>query len=144
MTDQDKPYTVIVGVSATSNSPAALVWGRAQAQANRGRLIAVRVYQMPNVQPGPSGASSRNMQDPEISRADQHSQLQRDVAYVLGDNHGAELRVLHGSKRRCLLQEAEQADLLVLGAPRTASMNPLLAHGIVYAATCPVVVMPPS
>ena len=36
------------------------------------------------------------------------------------------------------------ADLLVIDAPRVPSMSPLLAHRLVYAATCPVVVMPPS
>jgi hypothetical protein len=34
--------------------------------------------------------------------------------------------------------------VLVIDAPRAPSMSPLLAQRIVYAATCPVVVMPPS
>ena len=52
--------------------------------------------------------------------------------------------MVRGSKRRALLNEAREADLLVIDAPRMPSMSPLLAHRIVYAATCPVVVMPPS
>jgi Universal stress protein family len=144
MTDHVEPYTVVVGVSATSKSPTALVWGQAQARANGGRLVAVRVYQVPHVPPGPSGSSSRIPQDPEVLDADQRAELQRDVADVLGADHGAELRVVQGNKRRGLLALAEGADLLVIDAPRTPSMSPLLAHRIVYAATCPVVVMPPS
>jgi nucleotide-binding universal stress UspA family protein len=144
MNEPEKPYTVIVGVSATSKSPTALVWARAQAEANGGRLIAVRVYQVPNVTPGPSGASSRIPEDPESLRAEQHAQLQRDVAEVLGEDHGADIRAIRGSKRRGLLDQAQEADLLVIDAPRTPSMSPLLAHRIIYTATCPVVVMPPS
>jgi hypothetical protein len=144
MSEREVPYTVIVGVSATSKSPTALVWGHAQAKVNDGRLIAVRVYQVPHIPAGPSGSSSRFPQDPETLRADHQARLQRDVAEVLGEDHGVEIRVVQGSKRRALLAEARDADLLVIDAPRTASMSPLLAHRIVYAATCPVVVMPPS
>ena len=144
MSERDVPYTVIVGVSATSMSPTALVWAHAQAEANGGRLIAVRVYQVPNVPAGPSGSSSRIPQDSGTLRSDQQARLQRDVAEVLGEDHGVEIRVVQGSKRRALLDQAHEADLLVIDAPRTPSMSPLLAHRIVYAATCPVVVMPPS
>jgi hypothetical protein len=144
MLEHDQPYTVIVGVSATSKSPTALVWAQAQARSHAGRLIAVRVYQVPNVPPGPSGSSSRIPQDPDEVHRDQLARLRSDVAEVLGEDHGVEIRVVQGSKRRALLAEARDADLLVIDAPRTASMSPLLAHRIVYAATCPVVVMPPS
>jgi hypothetical protein len=144
MSEQHNPYTVVVGVSATSKSPTALVWARAQTEANGGRLIAVRVYQVPNVPGGPSGTSSRTPQDPDQLHADEQARLRRDVAEVLGEDHGAELRVVRGSKRRGLLDQALEADLLVIDAPRSPSMSPLLAHRIVYAATCPVVVMPPS
>ena len=88
MSERHVPYTVIVGVSATSKSPTALVWARAQAKANGGRLIAVRVYQVPSVPAGPSGSSSRFPQDPDTLRADQEARLQRDVAEVLGEDHG--------------------------------------------------------
>ena len=144
MTEQHEPYTVVVGVSATSKSPTALVWARAQAVANGGRLIAVRVYQVPTSPGGPSGSSSHMPQDPLQFRADQDARLERDVAEVLGEDHGVEIRAVHGSKRRGLLDQALDADLLVIDAPRSPSMSPLLAHRIVYAATCPVVVMPPS
>ena len=142
--EPEEPYTVMVGVSATSKSPAALLWAQAQAEANNGRVIAVRVYQVANVTSGPSGAGSRTPQDAEALRADQQSQLERDVAEVLGADHGVEIRVVRGGKRRALVAEARDADLLVIDAPRSPSMSPLLAHRIVYAATCPVTVMPPT
>ena len=144
MNEREHPYTVIVGVSATSKSPTALVWGQAQAEANDGRLIAVRVYQVPNVPQAPPGTSSRTPPDAAQVRADQEARLRRDVAEVLGEDHGAELRVVRGSKRKALIEQATDADLLVIDAPRKPSMSPLLAQRIVYAASCPVVVMPPS
>ncbi len=144
MAEHHEPYTVVVGVSATSKSPTALHWARAQAEANAGRAIAVRVYQVPHVPGGPSGSSSRIPPDAVGVHADQHRQLERDVTEVLGPDHGVEIRVVRDGKRQGLLKQAREADLLVIDAPRTPSMSPLLAHRIVYAATCPVVVMPPS
>ena len=140
----DSPYTVVVGVSATSKSPTALAWGRAQAEANHGRLVAVRVYRVPNVPAGPSGSSSRIPPTAEDLHAQELAQLRRDVEAALGEDHDAELRVVRGGKRRGLVQEAVGADLLVIDAPRAPSMAPLFAHRVVYGATCPVVVMPPS
>lgn len=144
MTEQEQPYTVIVGVSATSKSPTALEWAHAQAEANGGRLIAVRVYQVPNVPQAPPGTSSRTPPDAQQLEAEQRARLERDVEEVLGQGHGAEVRVVRGGKRRGLLAQAREADLLVIDAPRKPSMSPLLAQRIVYTATCPVVVMPPS
>lgn len=144
MSEQEKPYTVIVGISATSKSPTALVWAKAQADANGGRLIVVRVYPVPHSPQGSPGASSRNAPEAQQSRDQLQAVVERDVAEVLGEDHGAEIRVIHGSKRRGLINESREADVLVIGAPRAPSMSPLLAQRIVYAATCPVVVMPPS
>ena len=141
---EQQPYTVVVGVSATSGSPAALVWAHAQAEANGGHVIAVRVYQSPHLPAAPAGTSSRIPQDPAQVHADQQAQLERDVAEVLGAEHQVEMRAIRGGKRRGLLEQALEADLLVIDAPRAPSMSPLLAHRIVYAASCPVVVMPPS
>jgi universal stress protein family protein len=144
MSEQEKPYTVIVGVSATSKSPTALVWGKALAEANRGRLIAVRVHPAPGSAQGAPGTSSQTTPQTHQLRDQQQAALERDVAEVLGECHGAEMRVIHGSKRRGLINESHNADVLVIDAPRAPSMSPLLAQRIVYAATCPVVVMPPS
>ena len=141
---EDTPYTVVVGVSATSGSPTALLWARDQARANDGRLIAVRVYKEPSVQQAPPGTASRNAPSIEQLQAEQQARLEGDVAAVLGEDHDAEVRVVRGRKRRGLLNAARGADLLVIDAPRTPSMSPLLAQRIVASATCPVVVMPPA
>jgi hypothetical protein len=143
MSEQEKPYTVVVGVSATSKSPTALAWGKAQADANGGRLIAVRVLSDPHSSQANAG-SARRLAEASDLRSGQQAELEQDVAAVLGEGHGSEVRVIHGGKRRGLINVAHEADLLVIDAPQGPSMSPLLAQRIIYAASCPVVVMPPS
>ena len=43
-----------------------------------------------------------------------------------------------------LIEASEGADLLVVDAPRQLMAGPMFAHRLVYAASCPVVVMPPD
>ena len=138
------PYTVVVGVSATSKSVAALRWGLAQADAVGGRLVAVRMWRMPNPQATPSGTTAARVPLHHDAEAEAARQLAADVTEALGADHTAEVRLVRGGKFKGLLRAAENADLLVIDAPRRPSVSPLLAHRLVYAASCPVVVMPPS
>src|SRR4051794_23697490 len=142
--NEEQPYTVVVGVSATSKSPTALAWGEAQARQNGGRLVAVRAWRMPNPQATPSGTPagriSREVDVEEHARAS----LEADVLATLGPDHGAELRLVRGGKYAVLIEVAEGADLLVVDAPRQLMAGPMFAHRLVYAASCPVVVMPPD
>ena len=139
MTEHERPYTVVVGVSVTTKSPTALTWGKAQADANDGRLVAVRVHTDPRASQG----TEVSMADNDL-RASQQAQLEQDVSSVLGEAHGAEVRVIHGRRRQALINVSQEADVLVIDAPRAPSMSPLLAQRVIYAASCPVVVMPPS
>lgn len=148
----DPPYTVVVGVSGTSKSPAALIWPAAQAGANDGRLIAVRVLKRVPFPDAPTSLSSqRTLSEQPSSRsahdaasAHQQADLAADVAETLGSSHPAECRVRYGGTRRCLLAAARGADLLVIDAARTPSSSSMLAHRIIAAARCPVVVLPPA
>jgi hypothetical protein len=99
----------------------------------------VRVHSDPKASQG----TEISMADNDL-RASQQAELEQDVSSVLGEAHGAEVRVLHDSRRRALINVSQEADLLVIDAPRAPSMTPLLAQRIIYAASCPVVVMPPS
>lgn len=144
MSEDQHPYTVMVGVSATSKSPTALAWAQAQAKANDGRLIAVRVWSPPHPTATTSGVSAARPPDVADMEATERVRLEADVAEVLGEGHSAEVRLVRGGKRKALIDQAREADLLVIDAPRAPSMSPLLAQRIIYAADCPVVVMPPS
>lgn len=142
-TESTHPYTVVVGVSATSKSPTALEWGAAQAALNNGRLIAVRSWRSTAPPGTTSGGAAARITDTPSTQSSEQAAFETDVAEVLGEDHAAEVRVIKGGKRRALLEAAQEADLLVVDAPRTLTGTPLFAQRIVYAASCPVVVMPP-
>ena len=137
----DPPYTVVVGVSATSKSPSAVTWAAAQARANHGLLVAVRVFKR---QPFPDLSTTPPSEAQDQVRRDHQADLDADIADVLGPDHEAECRVLYGGKRRTLLAVTGGADLLVIDAARTPSASALLAHRIIASSGCPVVVMPPA
>jgi Universal stress protein family len=141
---EEHPYTVVVGVSATSKSPTALTWAHAQVRQNGGRLVAVRAWRMPNPQATPSGTPPGRISRPEEIEAAAQAALEADVAATLGEGHDAELRLVRGGKYQVLIKAAEGADLLVVDAPRQLLAGPMFAHRLVYAASCPVVVMPPD
>ncbi len=59
--------------------------------------------------------------------------------------HGIRCEIHDGTALSVLQALSEQAELLVLDAPRRTDLktNPMLAHRLVYQAGCPVVIMPP-
>lgn len=142
--DKQIDYTVVVGVSATSKSPTALAWAKAQAEQSGGRVVAVRAWRLPNPQATPAGTPASRIDRAEDIEKKARARFEADVREVLGDDHGVELRLVRGGKRKVLLEAARNADLLVVDAPRALTAGPMFAHRIVYAASCPVVVMPPS
>lgn len=140
----ERPYTVAVGVSATSGSAAALAWARDQAETHGGELVAIRAWKVPSPQATPSGISSGRMSVAEDVEDEAMRSLEADVEAALGPDHGARLILVRGGKRKALLDAAEDADLLVVDAPRgLPATGTAFAQRLVYAAACPVVVMPP-
>ncbi|MFT4163855.1 MAG: universal stress protein [Microlunatus sp.] len=146
MADQEseRPYTVVVGVSATSKSRAALAWAQSQAKQCGGQLIAVRAWRMPYPQTLPSGSADVDLPQPNEVEAHALKTLEADVAEVLGEDHGAEIRLVRGGKLKTLVKAAVGADLLVVDAPQQLIAGPAFAHRLIYAASCPVVAMPPA
>jgi hypothetical protein len=70
--------------------------------------------------------------------------LRLHVAQVLGVTASVTCRLVRGSPSEALLTESAEAELLVIDAPRGIALtrSPLLAHKLVYNATCPILVMP--
>lgn len=137
-------YLVVVGVSDTTRSPVALAWAASQATRFGGRVMAVRAIQ--TVASGPSVRPSGITHDDATEEAAALERLQADVADVLGEGHRVECRIVRGGRVKTLVEAAEDADLLVVDAPRPTHLlgGPLFAHRLVYRASCPVVVMPPG
>ena len=143
--DESQPYTIVVGVSATSKSPTALHWAAELAALRGGRVVAVRAWRPTPPQTASRVTPSPITEDAGAAQAQALADLQADVAEVLGGGHGVEVRLIHGGKRRSLLVAAEHADLLVIDAPRRLDISamPGFAMRLVSSASCPVVVMPP-
>jgi len=138
-------FTVVVGVSTTSTSPGALTWAVAEAAARGGSVVAVRAWRPTT----PTSSGTRpplHTYDAEAGYAGEQERLSVDVAAVLGPDHQVECRLIEGGRRKVLLKQARDADLLVVDAPRQTELGGgvLFVHRLVYAAPCPVVIMPPS
>jgi nucleotide-binding universal stress UspA family protein len=139
--------TVVVGVSPTTGSPAALRWGADEARMRGVGLRAVLAWRLPRPPAAPGGRPPATTSVGSSDYAgDAETALRDFVATALGTADGVECMVVKGSEVNALLTAASGADLLVVGEPRAgriASMvNSLVAPQVVLKAECPVVVMP--
>ena len=132
---------VVVGVSGRSASPGALRWAVATAAATGGHVVAVRAWRPLPTQSGSRGTPSAVVPDQHAQRLDAESRLVSDVRDVLGSDHGVEVRLVAGGRRKALLASAADADLLVVDAPR-AGTTPGFLPRLLNVAGCPVVVIP--
>ena len=148
MGDQTKPYTIVVGVSATSKSPTALRWAAAQAALRGGRLVAVRAWRQ--LLPGTASRGTPAVATPDLGAAEaaERESLAADVAGVLGADHPADVRLVQGSKAKALLTTAEalDADLIVIDTPPRIDLStpPWFVDRLIHRAACPVVIMQPK
>ncbi len=140
------PYTIVVGVSATSRSPAALQWAVDLAALRGGRVFAVRAWRPTPPQSSSHGLPAAVSERPAEAEAAAAERLAADVTEVLGAGHDVECRLVRGGRRKALLAAASTADLLVIDAPRRTdlSSSPVFAQRLVGDAACPVLVMPPT
>ncbi|MEO7059903.1 MAG: universal stress protein [Lapillicoccus sp.] len=138
-------HTIVVGVSGRTGSPGALRWAVEEAGHRGSTVVAVRAWRPSS--PMASGARPPlQTYDVDSAHTAEEARLAADVAKVLGPDHSVECRLIHGGRRKVLVAAARAADLLVLDAPRPSdlSVGPMFAHRLVYAAPCPVVIMPPA
>lgn len=139
----------MVGVSPVTGSRAALQWAVQEARLRRGRVRAVMAWRssgLPGGAPGRVPAQAIIEASPQQRAAEQT--LSEFVADALGDDHDVELRAVEGRALAVLLQEAENAALLVLDSPAVAKLyDPSarrLAPRVIFRSPCPVLVMPPA
>lgn len=141
--------SIVVGVSPTTGSPAALRWAAEEARVRSVPLRAVLAWraQRPPAAPGgrpPLGASS-TVVVPDQALAAEHA-LVEFVEAALGSRDGVECTAVRGGAVNALLSAAQDADLLVIGEPRPGRLGSVLtslvAPQVVLRSSCPVVVMP--
>lgn len=141
--------SIVVGVSPSTGSPAALRWAAAEARRRNAPLHAVMAWREPRTQGGPGTsppAFTPSTTDELQVQAD--ARLADAVRIALGDDHRAQCAAVRGGTIKVLLAAAAGAQLLVVDGPR-AGAPPALRPGLVasqlaYRASCPVVMVPPS
>jgi hypothetical protein len=143
---QDHGGAVVVGVSPTSGSPAALHWGADEARRRGVRLVALSAWRSPRAPIAPGGRPPAVSFDETEAVRGARDRLTEQVRSALGGDDQVAVEVVHGSTFRVLLQASETAELLVLDAPSRLELpeGPTLARRLIYAAECPVVIMPPK
>ena len=111
-------------------------------------MIAVRAWH-PHL-PATASHGTPSVTDPDVGNAEAVAReaLAADVAEVLGPDHRAEVRLVHGGKGKALLTMARElgADLIVIDTPPRTDLTtaPWFVDRVIHQAPCPVVVMPPK
>jgi nucleotide-binding universal stress UspA family protein len=146
MRDNVRPR-IVVGVSDSVASKAALRWAAAEAGRRGSRLVVVRAWEPAH------NASYAPVSQHEDARHERHA-VSCELATTLHSVFGAKLpsylftEVAEGMPERVLADESAEADMLVLGStsvPTVAgrSIGPVI-RSCLSGAHCPVVVISPD
>jgi nucleotide-binding universal stress UspA family protein len=137
---------VVVGIDGSANSITALEWAAKHAHATRALVEAVYVWHYPfaAIAPAPIGSGAP---PPELMEAAAEEALRGFlVLAVLPPGTRIEQIVREGSAAKVLLDRADEAQLLVVGARGHGGFRGLLSGSVATAvaahAPCPVVVVP--
>lgn len=137
---------IVVGVDGSPPSVAALRWALAEAAAHGAELEALAAWEMPLAAAGEAGVYVGAWSD------DLAAEAQRRLDGVIDAMDTAPVKVHrvveYGPAARALLERAEGADLLVVGARGRGGFTGLLLGSVsqqcVTHAVCPTVVIPRS
>ena len=139
--------TVVVGVSPTTGSPAALRWAAEEAKLRDIPMRAVMAWRTPRPPAAPGGrppAGVESVADDNYAGTAEET-LRGFVTEALGSDVGVDCVVVRGSAVKALLSTAQGADLLVVGEPQAGRLGSvrtsLVAPQVVLRSPCPVVVM---
>jgi nucleotide-binding universal stress UspA family protein len=137
---------VVVGVDGSAESVAALKWAAQYATATGATTTAVLSWHFPTAAgPAPIGKAPKPVSD-EI-RAEMQETLDKAVTDVFGTPMppGVQTKVAYGHPAPVLVEESQQADLLVVGNRGHGKFTGMLVGSVsihcVTNAACPVVVV---
>jgi len=137
--------TVLVGVDGSPGSDKALAWAAAEAGDHGADLVVVNVWEhtLPPPAGGPS-VSGREVADPSHRTAED---LHAEIKTVLGEEPTVRVQpiVKHGNPAKVLIEQSENAQLLVVGTRghggfRGLVLGSVSQHVAAYA-KCPVTVV---
>ena len=136
---------IVVGVDDSANARAALEWAIAEARVRKATLSAVAAWHEPYI----GGTAMVPLPVDPASLEEGHQRaLDAVIASVdrREDDPPIETRLIRGTATAALLEAAEDADLLVVGARGQGGFLGLLlgsvSQQVVLHAPCPVVVVP--
>jgi nucleotide-binding universal stress UspA family protein len=149
--------TIVVGVDGSEGSLAALRFALDEARLRRGRLRVVHAFVLPlaNVTPDPFLLEFPSVPGPELEQI--ATDLERSAQSLIDDaldriapggDPGVvvERRALEGSPATALIDEACDADLLVVGTRGHGRVHDLLLGSVsqhcISRAPCPIAVVP--
>ncbi|MHA3705008.1 universal stress protein [Jatrophihabitans sp. YIM 134969] len=136
---------IVVGVSPTSGSIAAVEWALDHARRVGAPLVAVTAWQVP-VGAAPSIVPSEQAAVVERLAEEASQNLAKTVRALAGESSSVSQRVERGAASAVLVRASESAQLLVVGPPHPGELSKLrpslLVPQVVYGAACPVVVLP--
>jgi nucleotide-binding universal stress UspA family protein len=136
-----KRPTILVGVSGSPASDAALRWAGNEAEHRHGRLRIMLIWH-----PEQRAFYAHPARSPDGSNGGQRAQrhLSETVRAVLGPTAqpDATVEVVEGVAERTLVAESAAADLLVLGSGPGVPVGPVI-RACLFQAHCPVVVVSP-
>ncbi|MFD5189092.1 universal stress protein [Streptomyces sp. NPDC058357] len=142
-----EPGRVVLGIGDAAGPAPAAVFALAQAASRHGELIAVRAWRSPahmllNRPPLPGSAASAHRRE-----AEEHLGTVLDA--LTGQDGSATVvhrSVTQGPAHQVLIEAAEGAELLVVGARRSSGWHGLqlgpVDHAVLHYAPCPVAVVP--
>jgi nucleotide-binding universal stress UspA family protein len=137
---------IVVGIDGSDHSKRALDWALAEARLRSADLDVVYAWMLPVYATG-YGFAPGALIDPVAMAAGATSQLDRTVDEVVGDAKDVtiERKAVEGMAAQVLVDEAEGADLLVVGSRGHGGFAGLLLGSVsqqcAQHASCPVVII---
>ncbi|CAM02661.1 nucleotide-binding universal stress UspA family protein [Saccharopolyspora erythraea NRRL 2338] len=131
---------IVVGVDGSAESKAALRWALRQAELTGSRIVAMMAWDSPPIY----GWEDAPSQDLNARAAETLGDALREVAPE-GTTVEIEKQVANGHPAKALLEESEDADILVLGNRGHGGFTGVLLGSVsqycIHHATCPVMVV---
>ncbi len=135
---------IVVGIDGSETSQRALRWAVEEAQTRKATLTVVHAWTEPSAATGFGAARI----DQAVPLGTARQVLETAIAGIGGADLASplEAKLVGGGASDVILEEAERADLLVVGSRGRAGFAGLLlglvSQQVVQHATCPVVVIP--
>lgn len=146
MTSEGKAECVVVGVDGSPASAKAMAWAARYAEALGASVRAVLAWHYPAAAgPAPIGVAPASVSG-EVEQ-NKHAELDKAVAATFGDppRVPVQTKVVYGHPAQVLLDEARDADLLVVGSRGYGGFTGMMLGSVsthcVTHATCPVTVV---